>query len=398
MTVQEPKLEKKEKELDFLRFKSQFRLKLAWDNIIEKYSKDFEKETDEIDLETEKIVIDRGALRKSDPKVFGTVDSNPISPSKAKEAWSSSSVRGLFEEKGLIEYYDDGSFDLDQDIARKQNEIEHDGYSSGSDIEDLQSPTRQPRYIFPRYLHRPRIVRYPSVVNIHRPLYGQMMYKRRIARMQNTEYSNHESDEEYTSGSASEDSQSDAYRKQKEQDSRSDSNDESTEDSHDEEEDANSEYDQKGEYSLEHIEEKDDLIEYPSDKDKSEVLQEIDTPRKSKQNRKFTSYSENDKENWDPNQSMETKSKRDHEESDWLARSRYPTSIYHTPKRIRVMPVPTFSAIRYASPRMHSYPTYSIPRYPIRYQIPVKLAVEQPRYEPKVSHSKESDEDELLNC
>ncbi|KAJ3322185.1 hypothetical protein HDV06_003245 [Boothiomyces sp. JEL0866] len=401
MTVEEPKLEKKEKELDFLRFKSQFRLKLAWDNIIEKYSKDFEEETDEIDLETEKIVIDRGALRKSDPKVFGTVDNNPISPAKAKEAWNSPTVRNLFEEKGLIDYYDDGTFDLDEIIARKQREIEHDGYSSGSDIEDLQSPTRQTRYILPRYLHRPRIVRYPSVINLHRPMYGQIMYKRRIARLQQSAVWNapEDLDEEYTSDSDSDGRQSPISDPvASEEKSR-----EYSEDGKDEDSESNSELsDHTPVISPETFEEKDDLIHYPSDNDKAEVLAEIRTPHRSRlKSRKETSYSEGDKENWDPNQSLELKGKRDHlEENDWdLSRQRYPTSIYHTPKRIRVMPIPTYSAIRYASPRIHSYPTYSVPRYPIRYQIPVKMAApEQARFNHDVSHSKESDEDELLTC
>ncbi len=44
-----------EDEVNFRRFKSQYRIKSAWDRIFEKYGRNFEGEADEIDLVTEKV-------------------------------------------------------------------------------------------------------------------------------------------------------------------------------------------------------------------------------------------------------------------------------------------------------------------------------------------------------
>jgi hypothetical protein len=45
-------------EINFQRFKSQFKLKTSWERIFEKYSQDFEGVDDEIDLENELVVVD----------------------------------------------------------------------------------------------------------------------------------------------------------------------------------------------------------------------------------------------------------------------------------------------------------------------------------------------------
>lgn len=52
--------ENEKNEMDYLRFKSQFRLKLSFEKIFEKYGREFQ--SDEIDLETGEIVVDHGVL------------------------------------------------------------------------------------------------------------------------------------------------------------------------------------------------------------------------------------------------------------------------------------------------------------------------------------------------
>lgn len=56
-------------EMDQLRFKAQFRLKLSFEKIFEKYGKEIE--SDEIDLNTGEIVVDHGTLSSLDWKPMG---------------------------------------------------------------------------------------------------------------------------------------------------------------------------------------------------------------------------------------------------------------------------------------------------------------------------------------
>jgi hypothetical protein len=49
--------------LNFLRFKSQFRLKTSWERIFEKYGREFD--SDEVDLVTGQVVVDRGYIRNA---------------------------------------------------------------------------------------------------------------------------------------------------------------------------------------------------------------------------------------------------------------------------------------------------------------------------------------------
>ena len=50
-------------DLSLLRAQSQNRLKLAWEDICSRYSHSFETESDEIDLATEEIIVDKGFMR-----------------------------------------------------------------------------------------------------------------------------------------------------------------------------------------------------------------------------------------------------------------------------------------------------------------------------------------------
>lgn len=72
--TQAPTLEQVEHE----RTASRQRLKATWENIIEKYGRDWGSETDGmasynlvIDLETDKIILDNGALERTPVKPFG---------------------------------------------------------------------------------------------------------------------------------------------------------------------------------------------------------------------------------------------------------------------------------------------------------------------------------------
>ncbi|KAJ3094146.1 hypothetical protein HDU97_008451 [Phlyctochytrium planicorne] len=60
-------------DIGYLRLESRHRLKTAWENLFERYGRSFEDEADEIDLETGKVVVDKGFFRRtSKPYGFGT--------------------------------------------------------------------------------------------------------------------------------------------------------------------------------------------------------------------------------------------------------------------------------------------------------------------------------------
>ncbi|KAG9305372.1 hypothetical protein G9A89_011505 [Geosiphon pyriformis] len=72
--------------LDYLRQQSAKRLKSTWDDIIKRYGRDLSKETDEIDLKTELVVIDRGVLKKAPALPFGGLPEISTGLSLPKEA------------------------------------------------------------------------------------------------------------------------------------------------------------------------------------------------------------------------------------------------------------------------------------------------------------------------
>ncbi|CAG8623339.1 3102_t:CDS:2 [Ambispora gerdemannii] len=81
-----------EPSVEFLRELSQKRLKSAWDDIIARYGCDLTEETDEIDLMTGEVVVDRGVLKNAPvfkigmlSKEFVTVDRKSIYKHGKKE-------------------------------------------------------------------------------------------------------------------------------------------------------------------------------------------------------------------------------------------------------------------------------------------------------------------------
>lgn len=92
-----------QEKLSYLRFQSQFKLRNSWEKICHKYGKDFSEVTDEIDLVNDVVVIDRGFVRNTPPKIFGESFMAPRSDKKEMlEAWGTPSCRKVFEETGLL--------------------------------------------------------------------------------------------------------------------------------------------------------------------------------------------------------------------------------------------------------------------------------------------------------
>ena len=68
--------------VEYLRLQSKFRLKSAWETIIEKYERDFEGQSDVIDLATGKIIEDYGTVKTIDKTLFGDLVAPDEDPSE----------------------------------------------------------------------------------------------------------------------------------------------------------------------------------------------------------------------------------------------------------------------------------------------------------------------------
>ncbi|KAJ3302765.1 hypothetical protein HDV03_004582 [Kappamyces sp. JEL0829] len=94
-----------QEEVNFLRFKSQFRLKFAWDRICEKYGKSFEGQSDEIDLATGKVVVDRGCLKNAEVTEIGSTVVE-VDEKQVEDAWASPATRQKFIESQSLGFSD----------------------------------------------------------------------------------------------------------------------------------------------------------------------------------------------------------------------------------------------------------------------------------------------------
>lgn len=65
----------------FMRLQSQLKLKSSWEQLIEKYAQNF-KNSDIIDIQTGKIVVDKGHLRSTEIPQFGGDESDSLTESK----------------------------------------------------------------------------------------------------------------------------------------------------------------------------------------------------------------------------------------------------------------------------------------------------------------------------
>ncbi|KAI8900806.1 hypothetical protein BC833DRAFT_618247 [Globomyces pollinis-pini] len=89
-----PVVEKED--LEFLRFKSHYRLKNSWDNIIEKYGKVFEND-DEIDIKSQQIIVDNGMIRKSRKQEIGLTEQLDEDVVAVENAWKDPKIKADFQ-------------------------------------------------------------------------------------------------------------------------------------------------------------------------------------------------------------------------------------------------------------------------------------------------------------
>ncbi|KAJ3213890.1 hypothetical protein HDU67_002344 [Dinochytrium kinnereticum] len=67
-------------DIGYLRLQSRHRLKTAWESLFERYGRSFDDETDEIDIETGKVVVDRGFFRGTPSRRFGMLAEDSVGP------------------------------------------------------------------------------------------------------------------------------------------------------------------------------------------------------------------------------------------------------------------------------------------------------------------------------
>jgi hypothetical protein len=103
-------------ELGLLRLQSRNRLKSAWEELFEKYGKDFGDEADEIDLSTYTIVVDNGFVRSTPTRHFaGVVEGEEDSEDEDDEGFAKGKSKAARNGKGKGKLKGKGGLQNDDD-------------------------------------------------------------------------------------------------------------------------------------------------------------------------------------------------------------------------------------------------------------------------------------------